>query len=713
MKLEELVYGKDKRERIVSIEVEDETAIVYKENQKGVVTEVIENWFYAFFDRPMDDNCVKLQGDLHYGYAKRYRTKEEMRQDVNIAKYQKKIDTYKITNPKESLMIRQGLTYYKGLKPSDVSVLSFDIEATSLKPSDSDLILLISNTFRNSRGEIERKLFSYDDFKSTKEMVYAWCHWVREKDPSVICGHNIFNYDFPYINFYVNKLPLGRNEGLAYTADYTSEFRKEAGQTYSYHNVLIPGREVIDTMHLSYKYDAATRKYGSYGLKKIIEQEGLEKEGRQHYDASTIRVNYKIPKEWEKIKKYAEDDGDDALALFDLMIPSYFYYCQAVPKTLQQIINGNSGSQVNSWMLRAYIQSGHSIPKASDAVEYIGAISFGNPGVYKNLKKVDVASLYPSIMRQYKVYDKSKDPMGYFLKMVEFFTEERLKNKQLGKETGDRFYKDLEQSQKIFINSAYGFLGAGGLHFNSPEKAAFITKTGRDILEKGIKWAESKGFAIANADTDSFSYTGGDDFEAEIEELNALYPDMIRWEDDGVYDSVLVVKAKNYALRSGGKTKIKGSGLKASMKESALRDFMNQTIQNLLDGNYSKVLDSYIAICHNCISITDITPWAFKKTVTKSVLQPKRTNEQRVLDALKGKNIQEGDKVYLFYKSETELACVEDFNGEYDTIRLLGKIYKTLKIFETVLDLKQFPKYYTKKGYAMLTQPCLQVAKPK
>ena len=92
-------------------------------------------------------------------------------------------------------------------------------------------------------------------------------------------------------------------------------------------------------------------------------------------------------------------------------------------------------------------------------------------------------------MVEYKVFDEDKDPRGYFLKLVETLREQRLKDKQMAKQTGDKYYSDLEQSRKIGINSAYGALATPGLNFNCPSGAEFITKTGREILSKGIQWA--------------------------------------------------------------------------------------------------------------------------------------------------------------------------------------------------------------------------------
>jgi DNA polymerase elongation subunit (family B) len=219
---------------------------------------------------------------------------------------------------------------------------------------------------------------------------------------------------------------------------------------------------------------------------------GLEKDNRQHYDASKIKSNINNKEEWEKIKQYALDDSEDALKLYDLMIAPYFYLCQTIPKSFQELLCSATGSQINATMIRSYFQDGYSLPKASSTTDYEGAISWGKPGIYYNCIKWDVASLYPSIMRQYEIYPKDKDPNRYFLYLVNYFTNERLKNKKLAKETKDKYYDDLQSAQKIFINSCYGFLGTSGLLFNYPKGAAEVTSRGREILTKAIEWATNK-----------------------------------------------------------------------------------------------------------------------------------------------------------------------------------------------------------------------------
>ncbi|CAB4200219.1 PolB DNA polymerase elongation subunit (family B) [uncultured Caudovirales phage] len=707
--MRDLIYGKDTTERIVSIEVEDDTATLFVETADGVETREVDNRFWFLFAEKLSPKFAELKGKQHYRYLVEYDSRQKASEIAQMAR-DKRYDYFSVYNPKESLMIKDGFTYFKGMRVSDVSVLSFDIETnTGLDHNPDSKVLLISNTLRTSDGLVRKSLFAIDDFADQAQMLDAWANWVRGVDPSIICGHNIFGYDLPYMAYVADrvgvKLRLGRDGSPIRFEKKPSEFRKDGSQTYTYHDAHIFGREIVDTFFLSIKYDVG-RKYDNYKLKGIIAQEGLEKADRQHYDGAKIAQNWQIPEEWAKIKAYAKDDADDALALYDLMIPSFFYYTQSVPMPLQRIINTATGRQVNSIMLRAYLQQGHSIPQASPSAEYEGAISFGNPGIYKHVYKVDVASLYPSIIREYQVHDSAKDPDKLFLAIVEYFTDQRLENKRLAKDTGDRYYKDLEQAQKIVINSAYGFLGAERLNFNSPENAALVTKKGREILNRSIAHAEACGYTIVNADTDSISFTGGKklpQFQEWLDGLNVIFPKRIRWEDDGYYKTVIVVKAKNYVLEDEkGNVKIKGSGLKGTMKERALQCFMKDVIGCLLKGRKDRLYDTYQTYVRKINTGVIIEDWAFKKTITKAVLDPERTTEERINDAIDLETVSEGDKVFLYYKTPTELARVEEFDGTYDRDRLYKKLFDTLCVFETIVDVDLFPNYALKRNKELL-----------
>jgi len=716
---EALIFGKDATEGIVSAEVKDNELYLFK-NDGSVEKRPNEYWILG--NRSLGRDCDMLDGDLPFKFIKTFEDYQDYQKARGIM-YARKTPMYSVYDPVEAAMIREGFTFFKGLKVEDVSVLSFDIESTGIAHNSKSQVLLISNTFRKN-GKVSRKLFSIDEYKSDSEMIVSWCNWVREIDPSIMIGHNIFGFDLPYLNHCCDEpLYLGKDNTEVNFSTKAKKFRKDGSQSYDYFDARIFGRQVIDTFFLSIKFDVG-RNYPSYGLKPIIEYEGLEKKGRIKWDWEKVNPGKLWEKQtnptkddrqlWEDFKTYCKDDADDSLKLYDLMIPSFFYYCQSLPMPFQTMNQTATGRQINGFLCRSYLQSGHSIPMPSAKEEYGGGISFGNPGLYTHVYKVDVASLYPSIIITDEIYDKQKDPNQNFLRMVKYFTEERLINKKKGKDTGDRHFKDLEQAQKIVINSAYGLLGASGLNFNSPENADQVTAKGREILETGIKWAEGNGFKIVNVDTDSFSYSTGkklalidqkkadqngvqavDEFAEQIEELNSNFDDGIIWEDDGHFDKFLVVKAKNYVMVEGKKIKIKGSGLLGTNKEPALQEFMTEIIGLLLAKKRDHIYSLYEEYGKRIKADWNPEEWSMKKTVTNSVLNPERTQEQKVLDAIQDIDYQEGDKVHLFSQDKDTLKLTKDFNGEYCRDTYYNKLFKTLEIFENLIDPTLFPNYKT------------------
>jgi DNA polymerase elongation subunit (family B) len=489
-----LISGKDNTQRIVGIEPgNDDTCVLFIQNESGKVgTKEVPMTHWMIYTKKRSSKMKELKGNQHYKWLMEYNDVFKFR-EIKQASYQKKYEMYVCRDPKEAFMLKNGMTYYKGMNPNDVAVLSFDTEHTfgiGKTLNKKGKLLLISNTFRDSKGKVKKKLFAYDDFQSEADMIKAWCDWVRLCDPSILLGHNIFGHDFKILRFASHrggvKLRLGRDKSELKFDFRKSLFRKDGSQKYDYLNVNCYGREIIDTFFLSMKYDI-NRKYESYRLKTIIAHEKLEREGRVFVDAEEIVRRYKESEFWKQLKGYAIDDADDPIKLFDLMIPAYFYTAYDIPRSFQQIINTASGSQINSMMIRSYLQKGHSIAKADEKIKYEGAISFGVKGIHNNVFKIDIKSQYPSIILQYGIENKTKDPWGHFLKMVLHYYNARIEYKRLHKETGNRYYKDLDAAAKIFLNSMYGFLAAI-LNYNYMRGAETITAYGRKFLIDAVEY---------------------------------------------------------------------------------------------------------------------------------------------------------------------------------------------------------------------------------
>lgn len=687
---DDIIYGKNKDTNIVNISIKDNTVYLFKEFKDGVYAETLPYKHWVLAPKQYNSSFVKLEGNQHFNWYKEYDTTESF---YEAKKSFYKLGCYTMYNFAENFMTRHGYTYFKGMKTSDVSLLSFDIETTGLDPHAADAeVLLVTNTYR--KGEYtESKTFCVNDYKNDKEMLKDWASWVVDMDPSILLGHNIVIFDIPYILARCPNLPIGRLGINLEVESFNREFRKDGSQTYSYNRINCFGREIVDTFFVSIKYDIK-REFENYKLKSLIAELELEEDNRQHYDGGDIKNNWNNPIERKKIIAYAEADSRDPIKLFDKMISAFFYLTVHIPKPFQVMTESATGSQINSLMVRAYLQNGQSVAKASDSVEFEGAVSFGNIGIYDNVFKVDVSSLYPSVMLHYKIAPEEKDYNNYFLFVLDYFTKERLRNKQLAKETKDPYFNGLQESQKIFINSAYGFMGASGLNYNYPKGAALVTKYGREVVTKSVIWAtgrtlvkvvkkvvnkgkenerieyewalgdkvaEGRGYQISNCDTDSISFTIGRDLTKEdrkliLDDLNSQFPSGIRFADDGYFKRVCILKTKNYILWDADADEmiIKGSGLKDQKKEPALREMMNRFIDALINKNEKELDNIYKAYIKEALNPKDIKRWSSKKTVTKALLKcandpNARKNERIPYLAIKDiQGIQEGDKVYLY-----------------------------------------------------------------
>lgn len=218
-----------------------------------------------------------------------------------------------------------------------------------------------------------------------------------------------------------------------------------------------------------------------------------------------------------------------------------------------------------------------------------------------------------------------------------------------------------------------------------------------------------KNLKLLNCDTDSIMVSKQDETpftEQEqstlLKELNAIMPARIKWEQEGVFTRSIILKAKNYILYDGKTIKYRGSAVKATVKEKALQEFIKALLDEMLNKtfNFLDVYHKYILEINN---IKDITRWASKKTITAAVLAPKRTNEQKVKDAIEGGDYVEGDKAYFFYKEDETLCLVEKFDGDYDRKRLLKKLHSTTSTFSTVIDKSIFLNYTLKSNQEKLT----------
>jgi DNA polymerase elongation subunit (family B) len=354
--------------------------------------------------------------------------------------------------------------------------------------------------------------------------------------------------------------------------------------------------------------------------------------------------------------------------------------------------------------------------------------------------------------------------------MVEYFTEKRFEQKQLFNNTGDKYYDDLQSASKIFINSSYGTLGTEGLNFNDFQMADKITGIGRQVIRTCLKWANNKdinyflpdydfnkdilyndilpksevieNLKIIGGDTDSvffckndMSFISNEETKMYLTNINKILPPHINMDDDGTYDSFVILKAKNYIMKWNEnneiKYKFKGSSMTDSKKEKALIEMINNIGYSLCEGikhdNLVKIYNRYIK---EACKVSDIQRWVVKKTISKAILNcendESRKNEQKVYNAIQHLNYQEGDKIYVYdaqdgmiqeYKKGIPvflkdgspkmipnyiLKTIDMYNSDYIPEKLMKRVYDTLKIFKTVINFDNFINFNLVKNQHLI-----------
>jgi DNA polymerase elongation subunit (family B) len=226
-------------------------------------------------------------------------------------------------------------------------------------------------------------------------------------------------------------------------------------------------------------------------------------------------------------------------------------------------------------------------------------------GVARRIVKADVASLYPSLMRAYRI-GPARDHMGVLLALVDRLVERRLAAKAAARAAAagsdERFTQEaLSAAMKLVVNTAYGYLAAGdGLtRFADVHAANEVTRRGRETLGLMCRELAARGVTLLEADTDGVyfsvpeSWTEADERRV-VSEVDALLPPLVHLEFDGRYAAMLSHEPKNYALLTyGGELLLRGVAFRSSRAEPFGEAFLRRAIGRLLAGDIVGVREAY------------------------------------------------------------------------------------------------------------------------
>jgi DNA polymerase, archaea type len=605
-----LLFGADPTPRIVAVELgETGTVRVHRREADGsTITDVEPFHPFVWADSDVVDLGIeteKLRGDLKYGWLITVDSWKELIARRNGLRNASR-DFFAFTDPIQHYLTATGRTLFKdlafeALKRMQIEVLSTDgsddsDHVMSIALSDNtgweELIVVDANNIEESERNALRRLTAL----------------IKERDPDVIEGHDLFRMHLPLVvtraKKVKTKLDWGRSGGFLRSRPSRLQI---AEKTIDYPKFTIDGRHFVDTFLLAQFYDVGMRSLAGFERTDVA----------RHFElCDSEQISRLTGKELERaylgdseiFQRRALCGVRETRALSDLLSPSYFIQAQIFPYNYQDVIVRGNATRINALFLREYFRERNSIPELPMPRAFEGGYTdIFFTGVARNVWHCDVASLYPSIMLQFDCFP-STDELQIFRHLLTDLRNFRLEAKARMRAERNpaklHHLQALQNTFKILLNSFYGYLGFAQGHFADFDAAARVTQIGRDLLKKMIDWLNARGAQVIEVDTDGIYFVPpvdatprrvGNGEETRLgpastiddlqKDLAKELPAGIDVEIDEQFDAMLSYKAKNYALLTqDGDVIIKGGALKSRGLEKFQRVFLEEMIKMIMQG---------------------------------------------------------------------------------------------------------------------------------
>jgi len=560
---------------------------------------------------------------------------------------------------------------------SELTVGSFDIETTGLNETDQ-IMAIAFNIYKGDMPPIQYRFYLSDYNNDEAKMVSEFLDTMERSNIDVLTGYNIYYFDLPMIK------AKDKENKLIFDKEYNIAGVKLGEKQQQGYCIKVCDKyiEVIDAMHLVIKYDNVARSIPAqnYDLKSVSRHFKISKPDRVILGADEIREAYKNDR--KLFDEYLDEDIREAYEIFKKLAPSYYYIKAIIPFDIT-FFDAFRSSTASIWeriLERAYNYEYKSSLIADEKVSYEGGLVINNKGLYKNVFKIDVASLYPNIMMNYQIYSR-KDTKTIGLVMLKAYTKLRLELKAKAKQ-GDKEADLIQSALKILINSLYGFYGTGGYLFNDMKASAYVTAYGRKILKFMIDYVERNGGIIIECDTDGifFSAKNGEEiYKGLKEELNKInfdieleYKDCIMFASDK--KNYIIIKPDNKVVKKGSKYAGRD---KSRLQTEFVEEYIKRYIEDPCKAEaYKKEIRDLISLgkAYDLLKVT--------KKVGKG--------EKNIIEDAKAKgvNIEQGSIVSCVFRNKRKHKYTFDWEEQkiYDVEHYLSEFDKLVKEIDNVIQ---------------------------
>jgi DNA polymerase, archaea type len=404
-----------------------------------------------------------------------------------------------------------------------VSKVYIDIETTGLDPTIDRVTM-----FGIRDGSDNDWIFTSPN---EAEILTLAMGWLTQNQPALMFLHNGYGFDVPFIitrcqihNIDHPFMECDRSiwrqiknnaHGALHRVFQKDEDSPEFGGKATAYEAFGGQTTIIDTMLALGLWDVG-KKLPNLRLKPSVIKLKLRADTRLEL------TNDEIQECWGSgdlatLETYLKFDLEDTELLANFLMPSIWYQQAYLPDvSIMNLVHKNTGFKIQemySYLCPERPQAAAQTSVEKDALkdtkaDYGGGLTGAITGIFHNVAKIDVASLYPSLMVRYRLGSR-KDPAGKYISVLSQMLTDRLAYKARGK-AGDTAAAGMAEAIKLLMNSGYGFLGNAGYTFNDMENAALVTAYGRVILRLMGETIEADGGLLISADTDGLYFSHSD-----------------------------------------------------------------------------------------------------------------------------------------------------------------------------------------------------------
>src|SRR5215471_11327741 len=257
----EILFGSDPTPRIVAIELgETGTVKVHRREKDGSTTTDVEPFHpFVWADSDVVDlgiEAEKLKGNLKFGWLI---TIDSWRELIALRNGLKNAgrDFFAFTDPVQHYLTATGRTLFKDLAFEELKRMQLEVLA-----NEHIMSIALSD---NSGWEEVIMVDPKNAEESERDAIRRLTALIKERDPDVIEGHDLFRSDLSLIvaraKRLKTKLDWGRSGGFLRSRPSRLQI---AEKTIDYPKFAIDGRHFVDTFLLAQFYDVGMRSLAGF-----------------------------------------------------------------------------------------------------------------------------------------------------------------------------------------------------------------------------------------------------------------------------------------------------------------------------------------------------------------------------------------------------------------------------------------------------------------